>query len=86
MSDTMQHREHRHYSPSASINESFPRGLAVVMCVCGILGMVFGLTSFVWGYISERETRIMQDDVKYIRAYLSARGIQVPSNHEAAED
>lgn len=36
--------------------------------------------------IMERETRIMQDDLKYIRAFLSARGIEIPSNHEQAEE
>ncbi len=36
--------------------------------------------------LTERETRIMQDDLKYIRAYLSARGIEVPANHEEAEE
>lgn len=36
--------------------------------------------------LMERETRIMQDDLKFIRAYLSARGIEVPANHEQAEE
>lgn len=36
--------------------------------------------------LTERETRIMQDDLKFIRAYLSARGIDVPANHEEAEE
>lgn len=36
--------------------------------------------------LTERETRIMQDDLKFIRSYLSARGIHVPANHEEAEE
>lgn len=36
--------------------------------------------------LMERESRIMQDDLKYIRAYLSARGIHIPANHEQAEE
>lgn len=36
--------------------------------------------------LMERESRIMQDDLKYIRAFLSARGIEVPANHEQAEE
>lgn len=36
--------------------------------------------------LMERESRIMQDDLKYIRAFLSARGIEVPANHEEAEE
>lgn len=32
------------------------------------------------------ETRILEDDTKYVRAYLSARGIQIPANHEEAEE
>lgn len=34
----------------------------------------------------EREFRIMQDDLKFQRAYLSARGISIPANHEEAEE
>ena len=34
----------------------------------------------------ERESRIMQDDLKFIRAFLSARGIDIPANHEQAEE
>jgi len=34
----------------------------------------------------ERETRIMQDDLKFIRSYLSAKGIDIPANHEEAEE
>lgn len=36
--------------------------------------------------LMERESRIMQDDLKYIRAWLSARGFEVPANHEQAEE
>lgn len=36
--------------------------------------------------LTERETRIMKDDLKYIRSYLSARGIDIPGNHEEAEE
>lgn len=35
--------------------------------------------------LMERESRILEDDTKYIRAYLSARGINIPANHEEAE-
>lgn len=35
--------------------------------------------------LMERESRILEDDTKYIRAYLSARGIHIPANHEEAE-
>lgn len=76
----------RHYSPSASINESTPRGFFTAMCVCGILGLVFGFGGMIIALISEREARIMQDDLKFIRAYLNARGIKIPANHEEAEE
>lgn len=35
--------------------------------------------------LSERETRIMEDDFKYVRAWLSAHGQFIPGNHEDAE-
>ena len=36
--------------------------------------------------LMERETRLMKDDLKYIRAYLSARGIHIPQDHDEAEE
>jgi type II secretory pathway pseudopilin PulG len=36
--------------------------------------------------LMERETRLMKDDLKYIRAYLSARGIHIPADHDEAEE
>lgn len=36
--------------------------------------------------LAERETRIMQDDLKYIRAYASARGLFIPADHDQAEE
>ncbi len=32
------------------------------------------------------ETRVMQDDLKFIRAWTSARGQHIPANHEEAEE
>lgn len=32
------------------------------------------------------EARIMEADMQYVRAYLSARGINIPANHEEAEE
>lgn len=34
----------------------------------------------------EREFRIMQDDLKFQRAYLSARGVNIPQDHDEAEE
>lgn len=78
--------EHRHYSPSASIVESMPRGLAIVICVFAILGFVLGFAGFIRSGQAEREARIIRDDFMFVRAYLSARGIQIPANHEEAEE
>lgn len=36
--------------------------------------------------LMERETRLMKDDLKFIRAYLSARGIHIPADHDEAEE
>jgi hypothetical protein len=36
--------------------------------------------------LMERETRVMKDDLKYIRAWTSARGLVIPANHEEAEE
>lgn len=85
MNGTTQSYETRTNSPSASISETTPRGWFAAMSICGIMGLVFGFAALIIATISERETRIMQDDLKYIRAYLSARGINIPANHEEAE-
>lgn len=59
--------------------------LAVAAFIIGCLGMIFGLTAFSWAYMAERESRIMQGDVGFMRAYLNARGIEIPGSHEDAE-
>lgn len=59
--------------------------MAVAAMILGALGMIIGLSAFSWAYMAEREARIMQGDWTYVRAYLSARGIEVPSSHEDAE-
>lgn len=78
--------ERRHYSPSAEIHEHMPRGIAIVLALCGILGLVAGVAGYIKASTAEREARIIEDDTKYIRAYLSARGIHIPANHEEAEE
>lgn len=80
------HDERNHYSPKAEIHEHMPRGLAIVLAVCGILGLVLGVAAYIRATVAEREARIIEDDTKYIRAYLSARGIHIPANHEEAEE
>jgi hypothetical protein len=60
-------------------------GMTVAALILGALGMIFGLTAFSWAYIAERESRIVQGDVGFMRAYLNARGIEIPGSHEDAE-
>lgn len=84
--------EHRHYSPSASVSIS---GSAIVMAILVVGALIAVAVSFLAlgrvgaaeerARISEREVRIAQDDLKYVRSYLSARGISIPANHEEAE-
>lgn len=59
--------------------------LSIAALIIGGLGMIIGLSAFSWAYMAEREARIMQGDVGFIRAYLNARGIEVPGSHEDAE-
>lgn len=85
--------ERRHYSPSASITESMPRAVTAILTATALFSVSIAIYALGraenasdQARIMERETRIMQDDLKYIRAYLSARGIEVPENHEQAEE
>jgi hypothetical protein len=57
--------------------------LAIVMMV---LAVAISFVALMYAMHAERESRIIEDDTKYIRAYLSARGIHIPANHEEAED
>lgn len=36
--------------------------------------------------LAERETRIMEADFQYVRAWVTARGVYLPANHEEAEE
>lgn len=76
--------EVRNNSPSQIVyvrNDTLSVAALIVSCIA----MVMGLTAFSWAYIAEREARIMQGDVGFIRAYLNARGIEIPGSHEDAE-
>lgn len=80
------HEAPRTNSPSAhSIVYVRNDALSVAALVLGAIGMIVGLSAFSWAYMAEREARIMQGDVTFIRAYLNARGIDVPGSHEDAE-
>lgn len=82
------------HSPHAVVNDRTGLWIAILslMLSCLSLGSVLMLPKMYEGRmeamsdqnrILEREVRVMQDDFRYIRAYLSARG--VPLNHEEAE-
>jgi hypothetical protein len=78
----------REQSPSATatVNDSTSKIVVIAMLVCGVLSLVFSMLAMRESNLMERETRIMQDDLKFIRAYLSARGINIPANHHEAEE
>lgn len=76
----------RHYSPSStSVLIVRNDTMTIAALILGALGMIIGLSAFSWAYMAERESRIMQGDVTFIRSYLNARGIEVPGSHEDAE-
>jgi hypothetical protein len=79
------------HSASVVIMDS-SRFVPLLVGIAILAGVAFGIS--IVGYqstqemarITERETRVMEDDLKFIRAYLNARGIEVPANHEEAEE
>ena len=78
--------QRRHYSPSSqSVLIVRNDAITVAALILGALGMIFGLTAFSWAYMAEREARIVQGDVTFMRAYLNARGIEIPGSHEDSE-
>lgn len=84
--DNVDSHESRTNSPSStSVVIVRNDTMAVAALIIGCIGMIFGLTAFSWAYMAERESRIMQGDVGFMRAYLNARGIEIPGSHEDAE-
>lgn len=72
------------------------KGLIAVACILAASAVVaMGIAFHALGRaqnavdtarIMERNTKLMQADLQYIRAYLSARGIHVPQDHDEAEE
>ena len=84
MSTQTRSHEVRNNSPSQVVyvrNET----LSVAALIIAGIAMIIGLSAFSWAYMAERESRIMQGDVGFMRAYLNARGIDIPGSHEDAE-
>lgn len=67
-----------------NINSPLPWIVLSIVISCLSIGLAFSARDR--ALLAEREARIIEDDTKYIRAYLSARGIDIPANHEEAED
>lgn len=61
-------------------------GIAILSGVAFGISIVGYMSTLEMARITERETRVMEDDLKFIRAYLNARGIEIPANHEEAEE
>lgn len=86
-------QDHRHYSPSSSLTIS---GSVIVMCILAVAALISTAVSFLAlgrvivseerAKLAERETRIALDDLKYVRAWLAARGHNIPISHEEAEE
>lgn len=72
------------------------KGLLAVACVLAAAAVVsMGVAFHALGRaenavetarIMERNTKLMAADLQYIRAYLSARGIHIPADHDEAEE
>lgn len=61
-------------------------GIAILAGVTFGISIVGYMSTLEMARITERETRVMEDDLKFIRAFLNARGIEIPANHEEAEE
>ncbi len=86
-----------HWDQGARIHyEESSRGIVPLMCVLAAasvtaVGIAFHSLGRAEQAVEESrrirtEARILEDDTKYIRAYLSARGMPIPANHEEAEE
>lgn len=98
--DNVDHSQMAHPGGSNAKASLVINGNMVVAIVLGIAALIVVATSvgvsfraderseraMDYARIMERETRVMEDDLKFIRAFLSARGIDIPANHEQAEE
>lgn len=92
----MSHNESRTNSPSGTGGSVTISGSVIVACVLCVGMLIATAVAFMAlgrvavaeerARLSERETRVMQDDLKFVRAWLSARGYEIPINHEEAEE
>lgn len=72
------------------------KGFTAIVCILAAAAVVaMGISFHALGVAQQSleesrrirtEARIMEADTQYIRAFLSARGIHIPANHEEAED
>jgi hypothetical protein len=78
------------------INIENAKGLIAIACILAAASVVaMGVAFHALGRaenavdqarLMERETKLMQADLQFIRAYLSARGIHIPKDHDEAEE
>lgn len=88
--------DHRTGSPSAtggSVTISGSTVISAILASAAVIAMGVAFHSLgraenavETARIMERETKLMAADLQYIRAYLSARGIHVPKDHDEAEE
>lgn len=86
----------RHYSPSASggsvtVNGSLVVNIVLAAAALIAVGVAFQASerserAMDFARLMERKTAIMENDLNYIRAWTSARGLKIPANHEEAEE
>lgn len=60
--------------------------MSVAALILGALALAFSISAITWAYVAERDNKIMLEDVRYIRSYLNARGIEIPGSHEEGEE
>lgn len=89
MSELSQHRERRHYSPSAHVHvvETFGRGGVVLILAVVFVALGFGIAAFFKAdaaggraSLAEREARLAQHDAELLRATLIAHGLSTDSD------
>ncbi len=84
----------RHNSPNASstvhvAGSTLLMGVFAFTCVASLCFSIYAIgraeAAGERARLAERETRIMEADFQYVRAWASARGVYLPANHEEAE-
>ena len=94
--DNIDSHEVNSFSPRATGGSLHLNGSVIVNAILAVAAMIAVAVAFRaderseramdFARLMERKAAVMENDLNYIRAWTSARGMNIPANHEEAEE